>query len=1009
MAAPHPITRRWLAESLVRLRRADEQARYAASQRRGRIDPNPHQIDAVIFALRRIPEGGGILADEVGLGKTIEAGLVIAQLLAEGARRVLLVIPKPLLGQWQDELFTLFGIETTEGHTGEGGFAGAGVFLVGRELAGSERGAAAISSGEPFDLVVVDEAHEIFAGIWRRFDRKGRYDDDATDARIAHRVRGAIAGTPVLLLTATPIQNSLLELWGLVQYVEPTGTLLGDLPTFRDVFCDRSDRRLVPGQADELRRRVATVCRRTLRRQAQEFLEKPFVGRRALLLEYKMTSAERELYDETTAWLLEPDLLAFGGAQRELLLIGFHRRMASSVAALAASLRNVAKRLRRMLGDEQVDAATDAADDAADLEDDELAPAEAANDRAAAPAGAGSRAGPRAVDRDRVLAEAARVDDLLARAEALPSDGKAARLLDALRLVTDRASRGEGSGKLVIFTESLVTQAYLRDVLVESGLVTLDEVTLFRGTNDGERAAAALERWREEVGRTLPPHARPSRQVATRLALVHEFRTRSRVFIATEAGAKGLNLQFCETLVNYDLPWNPQRIEQRIGRCHRYGQGRDVTVINFIASDNEAERLTFEILSQKLDLFGTVLDASDAVLHEARTDAPEPLAAALGVELETRLRKVWERARTVEDVTDELRALRARVDDARESFEEAQAETASLIEARFDEAVRASFRGIRDTLGDGLAALDRDTDRLLRGFLEATGLAHQRSDEGGRVRYVIDPDDRLPDPVRAGTTVVIGAAGALEDAEPLHTGHPLVHAAVAEARAATAEPQTVRLSLDGDLPPALEARRAQRGRRGRLVVTKVSYRGFEREERLLPTALFEAGAEGEPALVLPEEEARALLDLAPASSAAPLAPPLRIAADELDDAVDEAAFVDQTRVARDEQVRFERALEQVERAVDDRALVERRRLAVLGAAIREAERKRDAAFGADARRRAERELRKLEAEAETSEATIERLDARDDEAYRRFRERAHERRYAAPSTERILDVEFELG
>ena len=108
-----------------------------------------------------------------------------------------------------------------------------------------------------------------------------------------------------------------------------------------------------------------------------------------------------------------------------------------------------------------------------------------------------------------------------------------------------------------------------------------------------------------------------------RLALVHEFRTRSKVLVCTEAGAKGLNLQFCETVINYDLPWNPQRIEQRIGRCHRYSQQRDVTVVNFIARDNEAHRLTFEILSQKLDLFGRVLDASDHVLHEPRTDAPE--------------------------------------------------------------------------------------------------------------------------------------------------------------------------------------------------------------------------------------------------------------------------------------------------------------------------------------------------------------------------------------------------
>src|SRR5215468_11928271 len=111
----HALQRLYLAEDLVRRRRADEYRRHVASQRAARIDPNPHQIDAVIFALERIPDGGCILADEVGLGKTIEAGLVIAQLLAEGAKRSLLIVPKSLLGQWQTELYSLFGIEAQEG------------------------------------------------------------------------------------------------------------------------------------------------------------------------------------------------------------------------------------------------------------------------------------------------------------------------------------------------------------------------------------------------------------------------------------------------------------------------------------------------------------------------------------------------------------------------------------------------------------------------------------------------------------------------------------------------------------------------------------------------------------------------------------------------------------------------------------------------------------------------------------------------------------------------------
>src|SRR2546428_3313149 len=134
--ALHAFKQRILAEDLTRVRRPDDRERYAASQRQARIDPNPHQIDAVIFALRRLQEGGCILADEVGLGKTIEAGLVIAQSRAEGKQRVLLIVPKSLIGQWQNELAGLFGIQATDDHTN---YFGSGVYLVGRQVAGSAR------------------------------------------------------------------------------------------------------------------------------------------------------------------------------------------------------------------------------------------------------------------------------------------------------------------------------------------------------------------------------------------------------------------------------------------------------------------------------------------------------------------------------------------------------------------------------------------------------------------------------------------------------------------------------------------------------------------------------------------------------------------------------------------------------------------------------------------------------------------------------------------------------
>lgn len=982
MTPPHPVQRRYLAEQIVRLRRADEEERYASSQRQGRIDPNPHQIDAVIFALKRIPEGGCILADEVGLGKTIEAGLVLAQLRAEGAaRRILLIVPKPLQGQWQDELYRLFSIQAAEGRMEPGGFSGPGVFIVGREAAGSERGAAILRECEPFDLCVIDEAHEVFANIYRRFDKDGIYKSESTEARVADRVRGFLRQSPVLLLTATPIQNNLTELWGLVQYVEPTGTLLGSLRTFRDVFCDGDDRVLAPGQDYELRRRIETVVQRTLRRQAQEFLERPFMGRRAQIFDYTMSPEEKSLYDDVTAYLLEPQLQAFRGNQRQLLLIGFHRLMASSVAALAASLKKVAQRLELLARGAAPDTSLlrDLDDEDLRLSFDEEEEAEEKQEPA---------------DPDRAAKELERVRQFIRRAETLPRDSKADKLLEVMRIIGERSPDRR---RAVIFTESLVTQDYLRRLLIEKGGLAPESITLFRGTNDSARANQALERWQEEAGANLPLYQQPSRAVAVRLALVAEFKTRSQVFISTEAGAKGLNLQFCDTIVNYDLPWNPQRIEQRIGRCHRYGQQHDVTVINFLASDNEAQQLTFEILSQKLDLFGKVLDASDVVLHEPSTDAPEKLTGVLGGDFETRLRRIYERARTIDEVTAELRRLREQMDEERKRYEETWARTAGLIETRFDQRVKQVFRHLQVELPKGLARLDSELDRLIEGYLLARKIGHERAAHDGHIRYKIAASPLLPADFETGGVVIVGRSTEAE-AETLHPGHPLVEAAVEEARASSAKRFCVAWKAGKGAPPQIAAAKSKRGR---LALSRVRYEGFERVDRLIPTVLLEGDARP-----LDLECASWLLDQPPRDKTK-FEPLAGIDAD-LEDAIEEMIFLDQAKVSAQEQQLFERSIEQVERYMEDRLLVLRRRLAEETKAIAAAEDRREAALGSEARSEAERRIGAIQKRIDELNAEVERLEQRDDAGYEQWRGRAHERRYRPPAVARILDVDFLL-
>jgi adenine-specific DNA-methyltransferase len=983
----HALQRLYLAEDLVRRRRADEYRRHVASQRAARIDPNPHQIDAVTFALERIPDGGCILADEVGLGKTIEAGLVIAQLMAEGAKRVLVVTPKALLGQWKQELYALFGIDGRELTRDASSFAGEGVFLATRDHVGSDAGAAALGASERFDLCVVDEAHEVFASIYKRFDRSGSFREDSPYARIAGRLSTAIAGTPVLLLTATPLQNSLLELWGLVHYVDPTGTLLGDLSTFRNLFCPTDDRILLEGQEHELQRRLGMVLQRTLRRQAQDFMREPFMGRQARLFEYSMSQEERALYDDVTMYLLEPSLYAFRGKHRTLLLLGFHRRMASSVRALAASLEKVAERLRALRDRRAPDDAADADAILGDLEDDDDDGDDAASDDAP---------DVREDERRAIAAELARVESFIQRARALPTDSKANALLRAIRLIAEQAEHGKSSGKVVIFTESLTTQDYIRQLLLDDGVVGDSDITLFRGDNDTPRAAIAHGRWFEEVGRQLPPESRPSPDVAIRLALVHEFRTRPHgIFISTEAGAKGLNLQFCDTVINYDLPWNPQRIEQRIGRCHRYGQQRDVTVINFLARDNEAQKLTFDILSQKLDLFGTVLGATDAVLHRPGTLAPETLASGLGAEFETQLRRIYERARTLEEVERELRELRDSMEARRREFETALKRTEDVIQRRFDASVRTTFRRIQAEFPRELAEFDRQLERVVTEYLDAVSARYRITRRDSAAILELEDRSRLPAALQDLPGCAIGGSPPGSPYGSLHLRHPLVVAALDHARASirrTGSSVRIRVAeADGDL----------RGRRGRIRLIRVLHRNFEITEHLVPVVRLD----GDDA-PLPAEVARRILDAEIEDLPAPIG--CSVAAEELDDAVDELLFHDTSEASRLEQPRFERTLEQIERFITDRLLLlERQRDAAVARLIK-AQDARDGAIGAEQRNAAERAMHKAQTEIDALDDKLRTLRAGDDERYRKWRRHTEARRYTPPEIEHIFDAELEI-
>jgi hypothetical protein len=562
--------------------------------------------------------------------------------------------------------------------------------------------------------------------------------------------------------------------------------------------------------------------------------------------------------------------------------------------------------------------------------------------------------------------------------------------LDALRVVAERGVSGQGTGRAIVFTESLTTQNYLRDLLLENGYATTD-ITLFRGDNETPEAHAALEQWEKEVAPSLPPGNRPSREVALRLALVHEFRERSKIFISTEAGAKGLNLQFCDSLINYDLPWNPQRIEQRIGRIHRYGQRRGVTVMSFLARENETQRLTFEILSQKLDLFGKVLDNSDAILHVPSTSSPQSLIFGIGVDFEAQLRRIYDQARSVDDVTHELQILRAKVEAKRDEFNAEQSRAAELVEERLDDTLRAVFRKYEHELPGELAGLDADIERMVTGYLSAIGVPFERFQMPGRVTLRIAPAAQLPEDYREGGDVVIGDARDLRDGDVLHNAHPLLQAAIDEARRASSQPRRVRVAGLTEV----------QSRRGHLVVTKIAYRGIESVDQIVTTALLDGDVDPLDSKIVDALLAQVVSD---DEAAGRFAPP-----DALEAAVEDAVLENQAAVAVSDRERFDRMLWQLDRYVEDQVLLVRRKQLDIEEKIEEAEHRRDRALTTAVRAKEDRDIQTYRRQIEHLQERILKLESGDDPDYQLWRNRLHERRFRRPQVSRILEVEFEIA
>jgi ERCC4-related helicase len=630
MPAARPTTdyhAKLFANELNRRHSVADDEKLAGALLDAQVDLNPHQVEAALFAFKSPLSKGAILADEVGLGKTIEAGLVLAQKWTEGKRRILVITPANLRKQWSQEIEEKFflptGILEARNYNKlkkEGArrpFEQPHIVICSYQFAARHADELMVI---PWSLVVIDEAHRL-RNVYR------------PDNRIGRTLKTALANAPKILLTATPLQNSLMELYGLVSLIDDFA--FGDAKSFRTQYA-----RLNDGQFDELKDRLQPIVHRTLRRQVLEYIR--YTNRIPITQEFVPTEAEQALYDMVSSYLQRPSLQALPSSQRTLMTLIMRKLLASSTFAIAGALDTLARKLERQLRDDTSLRQKMEDEIAEDFEEfDEIVDEWTDGDEE-----------PELLTADDIAAIDSEIVDLRSfrdLAVSVTENAKGQALLSALSTGFAKAEELGGPRKAIIFTESRRTQEYLVRLLSDNGHG--DELVLFNGSNADAQSKEIYLAWVEKHKGT--DRVTGSRSADMRAALVDYFREKASIMIATEAAAEGINLQFCSMVVNYDLPWNPQRIEQRIGRCHRYGQRFDVVVVNFLNKNNAADQRVYQLLAEKFKLFDGVFGASDEVLG----------AIESGVEFEKRIVSIYQNCRTTEDIETQFEQLRADMDE----------------------------------------------------------------------------------------------------------------------------------------------------------------------------------------------------------------------------------------------------------------------------------------------------------------------------------------------------------
>lgn len=661
------------------------------------VDLNPHQLEAALFALRSPLSKGVILADEVGLGKTIEAGILLCQCWAEHKRKLLVICPASLRRQWSIELEEKFHLPSlileNDSFKARGKDKGKsplqhdGIVIMSFQFASRLKDEL---HKVPWDLVVIDEAHKL-RNLYKPDNRLGR------------NIQEALKDFKKVLLTATPLQNSLLELYGLSCLIDDR--LFGSVESFKASYVNTTP------SLEELKARLKPFVQRTLRSQVLEYIR--YTRREAITQPFIPSPEEQALYDGISDFILQHDTYAIPWAQRQLVVLIIRKLLASSSYAIIGTLKTIKQRLEDMkeTGKEKplnIRTALIAENDLDGeyIEEEEPAP----------PTHKG-----RKVDLQKLQYEIDQIDGFITLARTIKEESKAKELLKGLDVGFKRMNELGAPRKALVFTESSRTQRYLKEFLTEHGYK--GKIVTFNGQNTDELSRSIYQRWLEINEKTGRITGAPA--VDVRMALVDFFREDGEIMIATEAAAEGINLQFCSLIVNYDLPWNPQRVEQRIGRCHRYGQKHDVVVVNFLNDKNSADKRIYELLKEKFQLFDGVFGASDEILGSIES----------GIDFEKRIYSIYDTCRTPEEIEQAFEQLRAELD---EPIQQKLAKTRQILFEHFDADVHQRLR-VR------MESAERRMDEITRFFWEITKYVYNTKYNTGAYahgRYYFN-DDKL--------------------------------------------------------------------------------------------------------------------------------------------------------------------------------------------------------------------------------------------------------------------------